>query len=498
MEHAPSNERIINQAYALPAEPSHDERLITQGIEAAVQDERPIDDRTARYIAGQLHGGQASALYSLASTGNIIEDTVYHELYEDLEAQTPEVASWVEALRAYCLAREDKGPVRGWAENAAVLDRIDAARERTRVLGGIAVTPELAADADASPAAGHAIHPDRLDELFGEPPDEEIGRADELGWFGLIIDHSTGGGTIISQEEQGFRYVWETDDGEALDQRWQSIIREHRTYEDSLVELERRDQAARLERVGYACPECEEPIIEQVQGLDRATWAHEDGEPLCPVSGDAGSEPAQPGVWREGEVVPLAGEADGDDAHGGGPRVYVTSLADYTNGDPHGRWIAADRDVEDLENAVARLLATSPARRNGDEAEEWAVHDYEGFEDDVTSTLGEWPSLHDLSKVAKGIAEHGLAYGAWVAYLGRASDELVDRFEEFYRGEWGSITDYAEDYLQETEFYRLLDDLPEYIRHYVSVDVEQYAEDLTSTMYVADTPEGGVWVFSVS
>ncbi|ABD10263.1 hypothetical protein ThrDRAFT_00236 [Frankia casuarinae] len=314
MEHAPSHERIINQADVLPAELSHDERLIKQGIEAAAQEERPIDDRTARYIAGQLHGGQVSALYSLASTGNIIEDTVYHELYEDLESHTPEVASWVEALRAYCQARPDKGPVRGWTEHAAILDRIDATRERARMLGGIAIAPELA-EANEAPGKDHALNPDRLDELFGEPPDEEVGRADELGWFGLIVDHGTGGGTIISQDEQGFRYVWETANGEALDQRWQAILREYGTYEDSLVDLERRGLDARHERVGYACLACEEPIVEQANGLDRSTWTHQDGEPLCPVVDGTGYEPAKPGVWRDGEVVPLADEADGDDAH---------------------------------------------------------------------------------------------------------------------------------------------------------------------------------------
>ncbi len=497
MEHAPSHERIINQADVLPVESSHDERLIAQGIEAAALEERPIDDRTARYIAGQLHGGQVSALYSLASTGNIIEDTVYHELYEDLEAQTPEVASWVEALRTYCQARPDKGRVQDWAEHAAILDRIDAARERTRLLGGIALAPEAAA-IDGEPASDHVLHPDRLEELFSEPPDEEIGRADELGWFGLIVDHGTGGGTIISQDEQGFRYVWETHHGEALDQRWQAVLRAYSDYEDSLVQLERRGLAARHERVGYACPECEEPVVERVQGLDPATWTHEDGQPLCPVVGTNGYEAAKPGVWRDGEVVPLAGEADGDDADGSGPRVWIASLADYTNGYLHGRWVAADRDAEDLQAAVARILATSPARRHGEEAEEWAVHDYEGFEDDVTRVLGEWPSLKDLSKVARGIAEHGLAYGAWVAYVGRVDDELVDRFEEFYRGDWGSLTDYAEDYLQNIDFYRFLDDLPDDIRQYVSVDVEQYAEDLACELHVADTPEGGVWVFSVS
>ncbi|CAO5178565.1 hypothetical protein FAIPA1_410052 [Frankia sp. AiPs1] len=149
--------------------------------------------------------------------------------------------------------------------------------------------------------------------------------------------------------------------------------------------------------------ECEEPIVERVQGLDPATWTHEDGEPLCPVVGTNGYEAAKPGVWRDGEVVPLAGEADGDDADGSGPWVWIASLADYTNGYLHGRWVAADRDAEDLQAAVARILATSPARRHGEEAEEWAVHDYEGFEEDVTRVLGEWPSLKDLSKVARGI-----------------------------------------------------------------------------------------------
>ncbi|WP_052711010.1 antirestriction protein ArdA [Pseudofrankia sp. DC12] len=496
MEHTTSHEGTIRNVNPTPGQPSRDERLIEQGIETAAQQERPIDDRTARYIAGQLHSGQASALYSLASTGNIIEEDVYHELYADLEDQTPEVASWVEALRAYCQARPDKGRVQGWAENAAALDRIDAARERARLLGGIAVAPEVAA-IDGGSAADCVTPPDRLDELFGEPPDEEVGRVDELGWFGLIVNHGTGGGTIISQDDQGFRYVWETQDGEALDRRWQAILREYGVYEDALVEHERRGLEARHERVGYACPECEEPIVERAEGLDPATWTHQAGEPLCPMVGSAGYEPAQPGVWRDGEVVPLADEADGDDANGDGPRVWIASLADYTSGVLHGRWVAADRNAEDLQAAVARVLATSPARRRGEEAEEWAVHDYDGFEEDVTRVLGEWPSLDDLSKVAKGIAEHGLAYGAWVAYVGRADDELVDRFDEHYRGEWGSLTDYAEDSLQNIDFYRFLDDLPDDIRHYVTVDVEQYAEDIACDLHIADTPEGGVWVFEV-
>jgi hypothetical protein len=50
-----------------PRGESWNERIIRTGIEAAQSEEREIDDRTARYIASQLHGGQASALYSLAA-----------------------------------------------------------------------------------------------------------------------------------------------------------------------------------------------------------------------------------------------------------------------------------------------------------------------------------------------------------------------------------------------------------------------------------------------
>lgn len=55
---------------------SWDEYIIHTGIEAAEEEQREIDDRTARYIASQLHGGQGSALYSLASCGVIDEERI--------------------------------------------------------------------------------------------------------------------------------------------------------------------------------------------------------------------------------------------------------------------------------------------------------------------------------------------------------------------------------------------------------------------------------------
>ncbi len=58
------------------------------------------------------------------------------------------------------------------------------------------------------------------------------------------------------------------------------------------------------------------------------------------------------------------------------PRVYVASLSDYNAGVLHGRWIDADQDADAIHADIAQMLAESPTDKS---AEEWAIHDYEGF-----------------------------------------------------------------------------------------------------------------------
>ncbi|MXW76076.1 MAG: antirestriction protein ArdA [Acidimicrobiaceae bacterium] len=57
------------------------------------------------------------------------------------------------------------------------------------------------------------------------------------------------------------------------------------------------------------------------------------------------------------------------------PRIYVASLSDYNNGHLHGRWIAAAQSPQRIYEEIHQMLATSPTLG----AEEWAIHDYEGF-----------------------------------------------------------------------------------------------------------------------
>jgi antirestriction protein len=120
-------------------------------------------------------------------------------------------------------------------------------------------------------------------------------------------------------------------------------------------------------------------------------------------------------------------------------RIYVASLSDYNAGVLHGRWI----DVTDLDTiweGINEMLAESPtAKREGMPAEEWAVHDYEGF---GPVKLSEQPDFEKLVAIAEAHEEHGDIYLHWVAHdTHRNTDPKW--FQDQYRGEYDSLGDYA-------------------------------------------------------
>jgi len=57
-------------------------------------------------------------------------------------------------------------------------------------------------------------------------------------------------------------------------------------------------------------------------------------------------------------------------------QIYVACLASYNNGILHGAWINAEQDAYAIYDEVQTMLTASPVK----DAEEWAIHDYEGFE----------------------------------------------------------------------------------------------------------------------
>jgi antirestriction protein len=172
-----------------------------------------------------------------------------------------------------------------------------------------------------------------------------------------------------------------------------------------------------------------------------------------------------------------------------GPRVYVASLSDYNAGILHGDWIEADQELEELSEAVQAMLARSPTPG----AEEFAIHDFEGFGHYRPS---EYDSLDWISRVARGIVEHGAAFGAWAERSNHDEDDLV-RFEDAYLGEWSSVEKYAEELLDDLGYLAAVDETaPEMLQPYVRVDIGAFAHDLelSGDLTVVEQSHG-VWLF---
>ncbi len=167
------------------------------------------------------------------------------------------------------------------------------------------------------------------------------------------------------------------------------------------------------------------------------------------------------------------------------PRIYVACLAAYNNGRLHGEWIDADQSADELHEAVARMLAVSPEPG----AEEWAIHDYDGF---GSLRLGEYESMERVATIAAGIAEHGDAFSAWLSY--DESQDVTDTqsFENAYRGEWDSLRAYAEDYAESTGMYAAAEKSGS---QYVVVDIDMLTRDLDIELYTVTSHSHTVYVF---
>ncbi len=85
------------------------------------------------------------------------------------------------------------------------------------------------------------------------------------------------------------------------------------------------------------------------------------------------------------------------------PEIWVGSLSDYKNGRLHGVRLDVTRDPDELRDAIAFMLRTG----YDVSAEEWGIMDYDDF---CGLNLSEYESLDVVSRVAKGIAEHGEAF----------------------------------------------------------------------------------------
>lgn len=172
------------------------------------------------------------------------------------------------------------------------------------------------------------------------------------------------------------------------------------------------------------------------------------------------------------------------------PRIYVASLSDYNDGRLHGIWINAAQDSQDIWTEVQRMLSTAPLPG----AEEYAIHDYENF---GPLQINEYEDLETVAYIAKGIAEHGIAFAHWATLFEPNDPESFGHFEDVYHGHFKSLIDYANELFDDLGYSDLIEKtLPEYLQPYVRLDVDGFAKDLElSGDIVTSEGDDGVYIF---
>ena len=163
------------------------------------------------------------------------------------------------------------------------------------------------------------------------------------------------------------------------------------------------------------------------------------------------------------------------------PSIYVACLAAYNNAILHGAWIDATQDPDAIREAIQTMLKTSPI----DDAEEFAIHDYDNFHN---LRLSEWEAIDKVHAYATFIAEHGPLGADLIAHMDTV--ELAQSaIEDGYAGCYESLADFAQELTEDTT------KIPENLTFYI--DYERMARDMemSGDIFTIETAHDEVHIF---
>lgn len=165
------------------------------------------------------------------------------------------------------------------------------------------------------------------------------------------------------------------------------------------------------------------------------------------------------------------------------PRIYVACLAAYNNGYLHGAWIDAAQEPWAIYDAVRVMLAASPV----ESAEEWAIHDYEGF---GGVRIEEYTGFERVSEIASFLAEHGEIGAAVLDHYCGDLDEAREALADRHLGAYASLADYVQELTEETT------EIPQSLRYYVDYQAMARDAELNGDLFTIQTAHDAVHVFA--
>lgn len=163
------------------------------------------------------------------------------------------------------------------------------------------------------------------------------------------------------------------------------------------------------------------------------------------------------------------------------PRIYVADLAAYNNGKLHGVWIDAALELDDIQEAVAKMLKASPEGF----AEEYAIHDYEGF---GSYRVSEYEGLESVHEVACFIEEHEELGAELLAHFS-SIDEARTAIDENYAGCYESVADFAEELTEDSV------QIPESLARYIDYNAMAYDMEVGGDIFTIELGHREVHIF---
>lgn len=166
-------------------------------------------------------------------------------------------------------------------------------------------------------------------------------------------------------------------------------------------------------------------------------------------------------------------------------QIYVACLASYNAGILHGTWIDALQGEGHIIAATKAMLGASPIAL----AEEWAIHDQEGFPDGIVQ---EYSSFKRVAEVGAFLKDHSELGAAVLRYYDGDLRDAKSAVEERYQGQFESLAHFAQDVTEGTTV------IPESLQYYI--DYEKMADDMTLTgdVFVIELGIDQVHVFYAS
>jgi antirestriction protein len=165
------------------------------------------------------------------------------------------------------------------------------------------------------------------------------------------------------------------------------------------------------------------------------------------------------------------------------PRIYVACLAAYNSGTLHGAWIDATQGEWGIWEDIQKMLAASPIP----DAEEHAIHDYEGFEG---TRISEYTGIETIAKLAAFITEHGALGGAVLAHYNNDLDEAQEAIIERYHGCFTSLADYVQDMTEDSMT------IPQALQYYIDWQAMARDAELNGDLFTITTAYDEVHVFA--